>query len=400
MLEPDMINGFTKNIFMDFKKWMLVLVLILGLASCSGDGQEGENSPEVVYADVKPNQTKYKAYYGQKLTKNTSVASRSAETSTNGEVSKPVSVIFYPRTQTISFSNIFDNKTVEYKVTAIGTIPGVKVVYNFKINETTFTCTITEKTATTTANVVITFAGGFYKFDITDFAKKNIAKLLSKTITTQPSSPDQSYIVNYIYSDTVLVQTVRYHVDPSSYQTVVGIVDYSYEAGKLISRITRKGDGSISNTSTFEYENNLITKETVVYATNSKRNIKYEYDNQGRISAIYTFFNAGTNYSVRFHTYEKNKMTTIYTDSTDSYYDTEISVYNSDRKPYLISQDQILEPFVLLDITKSSSTSRDGQFTDFGDFYFEYSPDGFPTKRTDISNGETLSTKVFEYVEE
>jgi len=386
---------------MEFKKWMLVLVLILGLTSCSSDDAQEENPPEVVYADVKPTQTKYKAFYGQKLTTNLTLAtSRSAETSPNTEMIKPVSVIFYPRTQTISFSNIFDNKTVEYKVTAITNNTGVSVIYNFKINETTFTCTITEKTASTPANVVITFTGGFYKFDLTDSAKKNIAKLVSKITSRASYNNSVIYSAKYTYADTLVTQYVRTSYNEITLEDVVSIVDYSYEGSKLVKRVTRAQDGSLIGTSTFEYENNLITKETVISPSNTKRINTYEYDKQGRITAIYNFYSSGTGFNVRFHSYEKNKMTTIYTDSKDSYYDVETSIYDSDRKPFLISQDQILEPFIILHITKSTSITREGQIIDYGDSYFEYSADGLLIKKTEVFNGETLSVTVREYVEE
>lgn len=384
---------------MEFKKWMLVLVLILGLASCSSDDAQEENSPEVVYADVKPTQTKYKAFYGQKLTKNlTSATSRSAETSPNTEMIKPVSVIFYPRTQTISFSNIFDNKTVEYKVTAITNNTGVSVIYNFKINETTFTCTITEKTASTPANVVITFTGGFYKFDLTDSAKKNIAKLVSKVTMTAQYAPENNYTINYTYSDTLLIQSVRNSFD-ENLQPLVSITDYTYDGGKLVGRISRK-DGTIVGNNSFEYENNLITKKNTIVDGKAIKINSYEYDKQGRVITTNYWNISGALSSIISYTFEKNKMTTVYTNPSGSYRDVEVSTYESDRKPFLISQDQILEPFIYLNFTQSVITTKEGQSIDYGDNYFEYSEDGLLIKKTEVFNGDTLSVTVREYVEE
>jgi hypothetical protein len=385
---------------MEFKKWMLVLVLILGLTSCSSDDAQEDNSPEVVYADVKPTQTKYKAFYGQKLTKNlTSGTARSAETSPNDEMIKPVSVIFYPRTQTISFSNIFDNKTVEYKVTTITNNTGVSVIYNFKINETTFTCTITEKTTSTPANVVITFTGGFYKFEITDAAKKNIAKLVSKVIYTTKYVPELNYTITYTYSDTLLTQLVRNSFD-QSLQPVVTITDYTYDGDKLVGRTSRRKDGTIVGNYGFEYENNLITKMNTIVDGKVTKSNTYEYDKQGRVITAYIRNSNGSISTIISYTFEKNKMTTIYTDPAGSYRDVEVSTYDSDRKPFLISQDQILEPFIYLNFTQSIVTGNEGIPIPYPDNIFEYSTDGLLVKTTEMDAGDPLSVRIREYIEE
>jgi hypothetical protein len=383
------------------KKIILLFILTVGLTSCSDDSNgDNDNETEITYADVKPTQTKYKAYYGQKLTKNsTSVTSRSFETSPDAEMNKPVSAIFYPRTQTISFSNIFDNKTVEYKVTSITINEGVSVVYSFEINGSTFKCTIEEKTNLNIANVIINFAGGYYKFEITDSAKKNIAKLVSKVTYTAKYQPTISYTIKYTYADTLLMQSVRNSYDAQALKDVIRINDYSYDGAKLIKKVSKK-DGIIVSTITYEYENNLITKETIVTQDNIKRINTFEYDNLGRIITVNYFNSTGANFNSRNYTFEKNKLTTIYTDSQDSYRDVEVSTYESDRMPFLISQDEILDPFLYLGITKSISTSREGEVQYFGDFSYEYSADGLLIKRTEILDGDQVTTLVREYVEE
>jgi hypothetical protein len=93
-------------------------------------------------------------------------------------------------------------------------------------------------------------------------------------------------------------------------------------------------------------------------------------------------------------------MTTIYTDPAGSYRDVEVSIYESDRKPYLISQDQILEPFTYLNFTQSVVTTKEGESIDYGDSSFEYSTDGLLIKKTEIYDGDPLSILVREYVEE
>ena len=375
-------------------------MLILSLASCSSenDAQEDDDSSEIVYADVKPTQTKYKAFYGQKLTKNiTSVASRSAEATPNTEMTKPVSVIFYPRTQTISFSNIFDNKTLEYKVTGIETIAGVSVIYNFKINEATFKCTISEKTASSAANVIITFTGGFYKFDLTDSAKKNIAKLLSK-VTFTSQYIQNNYTTNYVYSDTLLVQAVRNYYDQKTLEPLISIVDYGYEGAKLVSKTTKKADGTLVKTTNYKYENNVITKAIHSTAESVTGETTYKYDNQGRVISS-RYLNNLTGYDdIMNFSYEKNKLTTIYTNSEKSYYDTEVLVYNSDRKVHLISQDDSLYPLLNLDITSIVTTDNEGHVYSSA-YSYEFSPEGFMLKMTE-QNSPNPSIQVREYVEE
>lgn len=392
--------GLLKN-DLKLKKNILLFILAVGLTSCSSDSNDDNNETEITYADVKPTQTKYKAYYGQKVVKNSgSIASKSTESGSGVETVKPVSVVFYPRTQTISFSNIFDNKTLEYKVTKITTNTGVSVIYDFMINETTFTCTISEKTNSTPANVVITFAGGFYKFDITDSAKKNIAKLVSKLTYTAKYAPELNYTLKYIYKDTLLVQLVRNYFDRNTLKELISITDYTYDRGKLVGRTSRMEDGTILANYSFEYENNLITKMNTIVDGKVVKKITYEYDKQGRVSTAY-YGNASGNIStIISYTFEKNKMTTIYTDPAGSYRDVEVSVYESDRKPFLISQDQILEPFIYLKFTQSVITDNNGMPIPYPDNVFEYSADGLLIKETEVDNGDQLSFKVLEYIEE
>ena len=392
-------NGLIKK-NLKLRKIILLFILTVGLTSCSNDSNDdNDNQTEITYADVKPTQTKYKAYYGQKLTKSsTSVTSRSSETSPGTEMNKPVSAIFYPRTQTISFSNIFDNKTVEYKVMSITINEGVSV-YNFNMNGATLACTITEKTNSNTANVVINFTGGYYKFEITDSAKKNIAKLLSKVTVTTKYVPKNNYTVKYIYSDTLLIQCVRNYFDQNM-QPLVAITDFTYDGGKLVGKTSKKEDGTILGNYSFEYENNLIVKKNNIVNGKAIKASTYEYDKQGRVITAYFWNSSGNIATIISYTFEKDKMTTIYTDPAGSYRNVEVSIYESDRKPYLISQDQILDPFAYLNFTQSVVTTREGESMDHGDSDFEYSTDGLLIKKTEIYDGDPLSVLVREYVEE
>lgn len=392
-------NGLIKK-NLKLKKIILLFILTVGLTSCSNDSNDdNDNQTEITYADVKPTQTKYKAYYGQKLTKNsTSVTSRSSETSPGTEMNKPVSAIFYPRTQTISFSNIFDNKTVEYKVTSITINEGVSV-YNFNMNGAILACTITEKTNSNTANVVINFTGGFYKFEITDFGKKNIAKLVSNVTFTAKYVPVNNYTLKYTYADTLLIKAVRNYFD-QNLQPVINITDYTYDAGKLVGRISKKGDGTIVGNYSYDYENNLIVKKNNIVNGKAIKSNTYEYDTQGRVVKAYYWNSSGNIASILSYTYEKNKMTTIYTDPAGSYRNVEVSIYESDRKPFLISQDQILDPFIYLNITQSVVTTQEGQSIDYGDFSYDYSSEGLLLKRTEFEKGDALSVVIREYVEE
>lgn len=391
-----MINGLNKNIFMKLKKLLLLLVLILGLTSCSNDTSEDNNSTEVVYADVKPNQSKYKAFYGQKLSKNLSVASRSSAVNPGGAESiKPVSVIFYPLTQTISFSNIFDNTTVEYKVTDVVVNGEVSVIYNFKIKEVSFSCTITNKTDSTAANAVITFAGGFYKFDITESDKKRIAKLVSKVTYTAKYVSDLNYTIKYTYADTLLVKLVRNYRNQNTLKDEVLVSDYTYDGGKLIKRTTKITDDPILYTTTYEYTNNLITK-VIASAGDNKPSVRtYQYDEQGRL-----IFAKYASTLIMNYTYEKNKLTTTYTDSGNTYLETETSIYESDKKPFLISQDLILDPFLYLDIPESTLIDNDGISHKIYDYKFEYSPEGLFIKKMSMDGSDVLDTLVREYIEE
>ncbi|SNR72348.1 hypothetical protein [Flavobacterium sp. ov086] len=390
---------------MEFKKGMLLLLLILGMASCTNDSQDGNTKPEIVYADVKPTQAKYKAFYGERIVKIKSTGRPNNADPTPQpipDIVKPVSVIYYPLTQTISFSNIFENTRVEYKVTGIVVNKGISVIYSFKIGETVYTCKITEKTFISPATVTVYFAGGSYQFDVTNSEKMKIAKLLSKQTNTSAANSKRNFTIQYTYADTLLVKSVRNYFDSKTGVAAVQVSDYVYNAGKIASKTISNGEGSILKKVAYEYTNNLITKATTTNAAGNVTAIDtYEYDTQGRVITIHYGDSSGTIFDmIRHHIYEKNKMTTIYTDDKESFYDTEISVYNSDRKPYLISQDEILDPFYYLDITTTSITHEDGTVSGFPENSYEYSADGLLIKvlhKIDVSNPDVL---IREYDEE
>ncbi|WP_161595800.1 RHS repeat domain-containing protein [Flavobacterium pectinovorum] len=391
---------------MDFKKGMLLLLLILGMASCSSDTQDGSTKPEIVYADVKPTQTKYKAFYGERIVKiKGSGTSRpnNADPSPQPipDVVKPVSVIYYPLTQTISFSNIFENTRVEYKVTAITVNKGISVIYSFKIGETVYTCKIIEKTFISPATVTVYFAGGSYQFNVTSSEKMKIAKLLSKQTNTSTANSKRNYTIQYTYKDTLVVKSVRNYNDSKTGVAMVQVSDFVYNGAKIASKTLSNGEGAILKKVTYSYENNLITKATTTDPAGNVTIDTYEYDAQGRLITTHYGNSSGTIfYMIRHYIYEKNKMTTIYTDDKESYYDTEISVYNSDRKPYLITQDQILDPFYYLDITTTSITHENGTVDDFPKNAYEYSEEGLlikVSKSIDPANPDVL---IREYEEE
>ncbi|TCN57417.1 hypothetical protein [Flavobacterium circumlabens] len=384
---------------MKFKKWMLLLVMIVGLTSCSSDTEEG-NSSEITYADVKPTQTKFKAFYGTKLSKiSGSVASKSSEVNPTTEISKPISVIFYPRTQTISFSNIFDNTTVEYKVTGI-VENEISVTYSFKIN-TDFTCTIVNKTSTSPAKAIITFSGGYYQFDVTDSAKKNLTQLVTKETYTAQNS-NYNYTIDYSYADTTLIQSVRHSINLKTLQPLTTVTDYTYNEGKLVSKIQNDGNGVLKSKTVYEYTNNLITKSTVSNAAGKVTEIDtFEYNSNGKLSVAYYGNSTGTMYyMIRHYSYEKNKLNTIYTDPEETYKDSEISIYDSERKPYLIAQDEILDPFLYLNITKTTITDIDGVVTNFPEIAYEYSSQGLLVKTSYANENGDPDIKVRTYKEE
>jgi|GEM_PF-1194746 len=372
---------------MEFKKGMLLLLLILGMTSCSNDSQDGSTIPKVVYADVKPTQAKYKAFYGERIVKITGSGTSRPNNADptpkpSPDIVKPVSVIYYPLTQTISFSNIFENTRVEYKVTGIVVNKGISVIYSFKINDTVYTCKITEKTFISPPTVTVYFAGGSYQFDVTNSEKMKIAKLASKDTYTSTTNSKKNYTLQYTYVDTLVVKSVRNYNDSKTGVAMVQVSDYVYNGAKLASKTISNGEGAISRKITYDYENNLITKATSTNAAGTVIAIdKYEYDAQGRVITIHNGDSSGTIFNmIRHHVYEKNKMTTIYTDDKESFYDTETSVYTSDRKPYLVTQDQILDPFSYLDITKTSITHKDGTVSGFPENSYEYSAEGLLIK--------------------
>jgi len=377
-------------------KIILLFVLALGLTSCSNDDSQGDNpSPEVVYADVKPTQSKYKAYYGAKLIKYVGQTSKTSEAVSGTETVKPVSVIFYPRTQTITFSNIFDNSTVEYKVTAIVKETS-KTIYSFQINNVAYTCTVSEKTDSSAANVVISFSGGSYKFDISESNQNKIAKLVSKVAYTAKNDSTLDYVIKYTYNDTLLKQSIRNYTDQITLQPAIRVTDYKYDGSRLIEKTFTK-DGVLLSKTTYEYENNFITKETSVSNNNKVIIHTYEYDNEGRLSKAYGKTGTGTGfYEITTYAYEKNKMTSVVTDSAKSFHITEVSIYESNRKPFLISQDLILDPFLYVNFTHSGFTDMmDGLYHLYWDKTYEYTNDGYCIKEL-----EEDALKEYEYIEE
>ncbi len=386
---------------MKLKKWMFLLVIVLGLTSCDNETSD-DSQTEIVYADVKPTQTKYKAYYGTKISKiSGSIASKSTAANPGVETTKPVSVIFYPRTQTISFSNIFDNTTLEYKVTSIGNGTN-SVTYTFKINGVEYQCIISEKTDSAAATIKITFAGGYYQFEVTEAAKAKILQLVVKEIATSPNKAS-TYTVQYSYNDSLLVQSVRNSFDPNTLEPFVQITDFSYAAdGKLTGKISKDGNGVVKSKVVYDYTNNQITKSTASNAEGTVTQIsKYEYDSNGRIAACYFGNSTNTSYNLIYHfSYDTNKLTTIYTNSKETFRDVEISTYDSSRKPFLISQDQILNPFAILDIKTSVSTDQDGVVTDFGTVNYEYSAQGLRVKAITANENGDPDVQTRTYKEE
>ncbi|RZJ55896.1 MAG: hypothetical protein EOO44_01625 [Flavobacterium sp.] len=371
------------------KKIILLFVLVAGLTSCSNDSQD-ETTPEVTYADVKPTQTKYKAYYGEKLVKLGSIASKNTETSPGSEMFKPVSVIYYPRTNTISFSNIFDNTTVEYPVTSTVTNE-ISIVYSFKINGATFTCTITIKD-NKAIKIVIVYGNATYTFDITIADSKKLAKLLVSDIRTSPNAASNS-TREYFYSDTLVNSSVYRYKDPNTLEDLVRYTEYKYEGAKLIGTDRVDEDGTILSSVLYTYENNLIVKATNKSAEGTITSVTlYEYDSNKRISAVkFANVNLVVNFA-RYYTYpKKNTMNVVYKGKNDVLEETEVCTYDDQRKIFLVTQDQILEPFLYLPITHAVSTTPEGEEYSYPDISYEYSADGYLIKtvsENDIQNLE------------
>ncbi|RZJ55897.1 MAG: hypothetical protein EOO44_01630 [Flavobacterium sp.] len=363
------------------KKITLLLLLFVGLTSCSNDSSENNEPEEVTYADVKPTQTKYKVYYGGQFTKSENIILKSAETNPETEIVRPISVIFYPRTQTISFSNIFDTKTVIYPVYSIIYHVGVGVIYNIKVNDVIYTCQVDDATDSKPASIIITFEKNIYRFKASSSEKKNIVKLLFRDTHTVLEDIRKNIIREYFYNDTLVGLAVKRYRDPVTYENLVINTYYRYDKGRLTGKELLDKDRVLFGKITYDYENNQIVKATYLDASGTVTNInKYEYDANGRISAAYYGNSTATNFNIRNYTYEKNKMTTVYTDSNGTYRDTEVSTYNSDSKLFFYSQDQILDPFDYLSISQSIITKSNGEVIIFPYHFYEYSNDGLLVK--------------------
>jgi len=375
------------------KKIILLFVLALGIASCSSDTPTPpEETP--TYADTKPTQTKYKAYYGEKLTKSSGSA-KSAETGSGTETVKPISVIVYPLTKTISFSNIFENTTFQYAILNTE-YSGSAIIYTFKINETTYTCKITEKTLSAPASVVISSGSVSYSFTVTEIDKKKIKKLLIKEVATSPNVVS-AYSREYFYSDTLVRSMVFRYKDPNTLAEVVRDIKYNYNGSKLESRETADKNGVLISKVTYQYTNNLIMKAVFTNADGKVTSItKYEYDGFGRITGIFAGNSTETNYDlIRYHSYEKNKLLTVYTNSKETFRDTEVSIYDETRKLFMVTQDKSLDPFISLPITATTYTNTEGQLTKYPDRSYEFSDDGYVLKT--VSEADTT---IYSYREE
>lgn len=376
------------------KKITLLFLLMVGLSSCSNDSQDKETTPEVSYADVKPTQTKYRAYYGEKLTKLTSIASKNAELGSGLETIKPVSVIYYPRTHTIAFSNIFDNTTVEYAITSADYLND-STIYSFKVNGVTYTCTITLNDSKA-ISVVITSANATYSFAISLAETKKLATLLVKDVTVSPNIASNS-TREYIYIDTLINASIYRYKDPNTLEDLIRYSNYQYDGAKLKTKETANQDGVVTGLSTFTYANDLIVKAT---NTNTEGTVTgytlYEYDSNKRISAI-KYANATMVVNLaRYYTYpKKNTLNVVYTGLNDKLLETEVCTYDDQRKNFLYSQDQALEPFLFLPITSSVSTTAEGEVYSYPNISYEYSDKGLLVKTV---SGNTV--KTFEYKKE
>ncbi|OXA85483.1 hypothetical protein SAMN06265346_10538 [Flavobacterium hercynium] len=359
---------------------MFFLVLVLGLTSCSNDKQE--ETPKVSYADIKPTQSKYKAFYGEKLFKVFGpLTSKSSESDPNAETKKPVSVIFYPNTKTISFSNIFDNKTVEYAVTDI-VDNETSLTYKFEINAVKYTCTIANKTSLSPTIVTVTFLGGYYKFDVTDSEKKNIKYLLVKETYTSIRDSTKNQIMHYTYADTNLIRVVTHLIHPTLLIRLTSINNYIYnEEKKLVTIVMTNESGVFKRKISYEYLNNLIVKETTEDSTGKVIAVAtYGYNSEGKVSlASFADYEGNIN-SQRHYSYEKNKITTKFFDHNKEYSSTQILTYDIQRKPYLISQERVLDPSTNLNFTSLTIISINGDVFFKDDYVYEYSPEGLHLK--------------------
>src|SRR5690606_11792022 len=141
---------------------------------------------------------------------------------------------------------------------------------SFQINNVAYTCTISAKTDSTAANVVISFSGGSYKFDISESSQNKIAKLVSKVIYTSKNVSDLDYVVEYTYADTLLIKSIRNYKDQVTLKPSVLTTDYKYDGSRLIEKTVTNDNGNYTKIS-YEYENNFITKATSVSSTNQVR---------------------------------------------------------------------------------------------------------------------------------
>lgn len=377
---------------MILKKIILLFVLIAGLTSCSNDSQES-NETEVTYADVKPTQTKYKAYFGEKLVK-VNNASKSIETSLGTEMTRPVSVIYYPRTKTISFSNIFDTTTVEYQVTTIEN-NRIFIIYSFKINGVTATCKITFENSKA-KSVVVTLGSEVYNFTVSLSESKKLAKLLIKNSNISPN-PVDNYTKEYIYMDTLVTNAIYRYTDQKTLKDVVRYYEYLYDGSKLKVKNTIDENGNVLSKTTYTYTDNLITKAATTNAEGKLTGTTlHEYNSNNKVSAI-KYFNSKMEFILaRYYTYAKNTLTVKYTDMNDELTLTEVCTYDDERKIFIYSQDQLIDPFLHLRIIGSVLTYVDGETYTYLDTSFEYSSDGLLTKS--ITEDNVIQT--FEYEEE
>lgn len=370
-------NGLIKKIF-KLKKIILLFVLMAGLVSCSSDSEDNKE-PEVTYADVKPTQTKYKAYYGQKLVKTGGVTSKSTETSPGSEIIKPISVIYYPRTYTLSFSNIFDVTTVEYPVSVIANnLENIIYTFNAKGVKGTFKINIKDLKP---VNAVVTFENVVYTFDITVAESKNLAKLLVKDVNTSPN-PASNFSREHIYVDTLLISSTYRYKDPNTLEDIVRYTEYLYDGAKLKGKNTIDENGVILSKMMYTYTNNLISKATITKPDGVTITgiTLYEYDSNKRISAV-KFANSQMIVNLaRYYTYSKNTMNVKYTGKNDEVIENEVCTFDDQRKNFFYSQDQYLEPFSYLPITHTVSTTVDGQVYTYPDTSYEYSSDGLLIK--------------------
>lgn len=365
------------------KKIILLFIFTLSLCSCASDSAADE---PITYADTKPTQSKYKAFYGESLTKSTSITSGSVETAVT--TLKPISVIIYPLTNTISFSNIFDTTTVEYPITTKGEI-GSKRIYGFKMNGVTYHCTIIEETESTAmSTILITIENENYNFNVTKIEKKRISKLLTKEVQTSPNIKN-NYSKEYQYVDTLLLVVTHRYKNPNTLEDLTRFNIYNYKGSKLISKEILDSNSILTTKVKYNYENDLIVKAIFTDVADKQTSVtKYQYDALGRITGIFMGGNtAETNFSlIRYHTYEKNKLLTVFTDSKGTDTETEVSIYDEERKLISLTPDQKLDPFLSLPITKTTYTNSDGQVFVYPGRTFEFSNEGYLLKMLSEDN--------------